>query len=726
MITIKHLNELFQIINGEHADPHTVLGMHEVEEDGKKCVVVRAFIPGAQTITVVDANTRRLKYPMERIHEDGFFEVIIPDREEWFRYRLECTDYQGNSWHTYDPYAFSPTISEYDRYLFGEGNHYEIYEKLGAHLITFEGAKGVSFAVWAPNAKSVSVIGNFNGWDTRRHPMRLLGQSGIWELFIPGLAAMDQYKFHVVQSTGKQVDKCDPYAFYAQLRPETASVIYPIGRYKWKDRKWMTARKKANVYTAPMNIYEVHLGSWMRVPEEGDRFLTYTEMAEKLVPYVKEMGFSHIELLPVEEHPFDGSWGYQVTGYYAPTSRYGTPAMFKEFIDTCHQNGIGVILDWVPAHFPKDEFGLGRFDGTALYEHQDPRRGEHLQWGTYIFNYGRKEVSNFLIANALFWLDEYHIDGFRFDLVGLIDTETINEVVTEVHKTHPDVIFYGEGWTMDTAVTKDGYKMTTQPNSTDVPGFAFFSDTLRDALKGHVFYTTRKGYVSGAADLADTVKGCFLGQADDWCTTPSQSINYASCHDNMTLLDRITKSTPGASKEDHIRMNNLSAAIYMTAQGIPFLQAGEEMLRAKIDASGDFVENSYNSPDSVNSIKWDTLEDETYQNVYHYYKGLIAFRKAHAALRLTNADDVNANITSVDGLDDNVLAFRINGGVNGETSDGIFVIFNPNNAATSVTLPDGAWDVCVDADHAGTEALTTVSGSVSVEPISAMVLVKKK
>ena len=225
-------------------------------------------------------------------------------------------------------------------------------------------------------------------------------------------------------------------------------------------------------------------------------------------------------------------------------------------------------------------------------------------------------------------------------------------------------------------------------------------------MKGHVFYTTRKGYVSGAADLADTVKGCFLGQAGDWCTTPAQSINYASCHDNMTLLDRISRSTPGVSEEDRIRMNNLSAVIYMTAQGIPFLQAGEEMLRTKIDASGGFVENSY--------------------NVYHYYKGLIAFRKAHAALRLTNADDVNANITSVDGLDDNVLAFRINGGVNGETSDGIFVIFNPNSTETSVTLPDGAWDVCVNADHAGTEALTTVSGSVSVEPISAMVLVKKE
>ena len=417
MITIQHLNEVFQIINGEHADPHRILGMHEVEEKGKHFLVVRAFIPGARSITVVDAATRKKKYPMKRIHEDGFFEVVIAERAEWFRYRLECSDEVGNSWHMYDPYSFSPTVTEYDRYLFGAGTHYRIYEKLGAHLMTFEGARGVAFAVWAPNAKSVSVIGSFNGWNTRRHPMRLLGTSGIWELFIPGLAALDQYKFHIVQSTGHQVDKCDPYAFYAQLRPETASVIFPIRRYQWKDRKWMTARKKKDVYASAMNIYEVHLGSWMRVPEEGNRFLTYTELAEKLVPYVKEMGFSHIELLPVEEHPFDGSWGYQVTGYYAPTSRYGTPAMFKAFIDACHSHGIGVILDWVPAHFPKDAFGLGRFDGTALYEHQDPRRGEHLQWGTYIFNYGRKEVSNFLLANALFWLEEYHIDGLRVDAV---------------------------------------------------------------------------------------------------------------------------------------------------------------------------------------------------------------------------------------------------------------------------------------------------------------------
>lgn len=417
MMTIQHLNELFAIINGEHTDPHHILGMHEIETKKGKAVVVRVFLPSAERVVVVDATTAKNKYPMQKIHEDGFFEVCIAERTEWFRYRLECADGKGHTWRTYDPYAFSPTISEYDRYLFNQGTHYGIYRKLGANMQTFEGAKGVAFGVWAPNAKSVSVIGNFNNWNSCRHPMRLLGNSGIWELFIPGLAAGDQYKFHIVQQNGTTIDKCDPYAFGAQLRPDTASVVTNLGGHTWKDRKWLTARKKRNVYQSPMNIYEVHLGSYMRAPEEGNRFLTYTELAEKLIPYVKEMGFTHIELLPVSEHPFDGSWGYQVTGYYAPTSRYGTPEMFREFVDKFHQNNIGVILDWVPAHFPKDGFGLGRFDGTALYEHQDPRQGEHKQWGTYIFNYGRKEVSNFLIANALFWLKEYHIDGLRVDAV---------------------------------------------------------------------------------------------------------------------------------------------------------------------------------------------------------------------------------------------------------------------------------------------------------------------
>ena len=415
MLTTTKLYDIFHIVNGEHSDPHTVLGMHEMEEDGRKAVVVRAFLPDAAGITVIDYANKRKKYPMERLHADGFFEVTIADREEWFRYQLEYTDADGNTWRSYDPYSFSPTLSEFDRHLFGAGTHYEIYEKMGGRLMTHEGARGAAFSVWAPNAKAVSVIGDFNNWDARRSPIRRLGESGIWELFLPAAAEGDKYKFHVTQCDGRVVDKTDPYGVYAEVRPNNASVLYPLKRYKWKDRRWMTARKKYNFKTAPMNIYEVHLGSWKRA--EGDRFLTYTELAEQLIPYVKEMGYTHIEMLPVEEHPFDGSWGYQVTGYYAPTSRYGSPDEFKQFVDACHQNGISVILDWVPAHFPKDDFALARFDGTALYEHQDPRLGEHIQWGTYIFNYGRKEVANFLLANALYWMDIFHIDGLRVDAV---------------------------------------------------------------------------------------------------------------------------------------------------------------------------------------------------------------------------------------------------------------------------------------------------------------------
>ena len=415
MLTTTKLYDIFHIVNGEHSDPHTVLGMHEMEEDGRKAVVVRAFLPHAAGITVIDYANKRKKYPMERLHADGFFEVTIADREEWFRYQLEYTDADGNTWRSYDPYSFSPTLSEFDRHLFGAGTHYEIYEKMGGRLMTHEGARGAAFSVWAPNAKAVSVIGDFNNWDARRSPMRRLGESGIWELFLPAAAEGDKYKFHVTQCDGRVVDKTDPYGVYAEVRPNNASVLYPLKRYKWKDRRWMTARRKYDFRAAPMNIYEVHPGSWKRA--EGNRFLSYTELAEQLIPYVKEMGYTHIEMLPVEEHPFDGSWGYQVTGYYAPTSRYGSPDEFKQFVDACHQNGISVILDWVPAHFPKDDFALARFDGTALYEHQDPRLGEHIQWGTYIFNYGRKEVANFLLANALYWMDIFHMDGLRVDAV---------------------------------------------------------------------------------------------------------------------------------------------------------------------------------------------------------------------------------------------------------------------------------------------------------------------
>ena len=613
-----------------------------------------------------------------------------------------------------------------------------------------------AFRVWAPTADTVTL--NLYGSGTpgtddlvEQLPMTA-DVNGTWIAEKEG-DLNGTYYTYLVSVGGNENEACDPYARTTGVNGKRAMILdlastNPDG---WEN----DTNPNAGMAYNDAVIYELHVRDLSSDESSGiqnaGKFLGLTETGTTTasgiptgLDHMKDLGITHVHLLPVYDYASvdetqsdkpQFNWGYDPENYNVPEGSYSTDpyngavrvAEMKQMIKVLHDNQISVIMDVVYNHvYNASDFCVNQIvPGYFSRVNEDGTYSKGSDCGNDTAS-ERSMVRKYIVDSVKYWAGEYHIDDFRFDLVGLIDTETINEVVTEVHKTHPDVIFYGEGWTMDTAVTKDGYKMTTQPNSTDVPGFAFFSDTLRDALKGHVFYTTRKGYVSGAADLADTVKGCFLGQAGDWCTTPAQSINYASCHDNMTLLDRITRSTPGVSEEDRIRMNNLSAAIYMTAQGIPFLQAGEEMLRTKIDASGGFVENSYNSPDSVNSIKWDTLEDETYQNVYNYYKGLIAFRKAHAALRLTNAADVNANIISVGGLDENVLAFRINGGVNGETSDGIFVIFNPNRAETSVTLPDGTWDVCVNADHAGTDTLTTVSGSVSVEPISAMVLVKKK
>jgi 1,4-alpha-glucan branching enzyme len=308
-------------------------------------------------------------------------------------------------------------FSDLDLYLFGEGNHTRIYDKLGAHPMTRDGVEGTHFAVWAPNASRVSVVGDFNGWNGRAHPMRSIGSSGIWAEYVPDAHIGHCYKLEITTRTGETLEKADPFAFGFEIPPRSASVVCRID-YEWHDHDWMRDRAGFDSwFRRPMAVYEVHLGSWARVPEEGDRYLTYRELADRLIPYVKEMGYTHIELLPVMEHPFSGSWGYQVIGFYAPTSRFGSPTEFKAFVDRCHQNGIGVILDWVPGHFPKDAHGLAQFDGTALYEHADPRQGEHRDWGTLIFNYGRNEVRNFLLANALFWLREYHVDGLRVDAV---------------------------------------------------------------------------------------------------------------------------------------------------------------------------------------------------------------------------------------------------------------------------------------------------------------------
>jgi 1,4-alpha-glucan branching enzyme len=308
-------------------------------------------------------------------------------------------------------------MGEIDLHLFAEGNHQCLYEKFGAHLREAGGEKGVYFAVWAPNAARVSVVGDFNFWDGRVHPMRKLIASGVWEIFIPGVTEGAHYKYEIKTATGALLLKSDPFAFFSQHGVQTSSLVYDLERYQWSDRPWMEERTKKTWHRSAMSIYEVHLGSWRRVEEEGNRHMSYLEFAQTLLPYVLEMGFTHVELLPIAEHPFEGSWGYQVTNYYAPTSRFGTPDELRHFVDACHRAGVGVLMDWVPAHFPKDAHGLAEFDGTDLYEHADPRQGEHQDWGTLIFNLGRNEVRNFLTANALFWLDKYHIDGLRVDAV---------------------------------------------------------------------------------------------------------------------------------------------------------------------------------------------------------------------------------------------------------------------------------------------------------------------
>jgi len=406
MILSKKLSDgLTKIMEARHHDPFEVLGTHQ----NKKSTTVRAFLPDTQKAWL-DPDL-----PMVRLEGTDIFEYTGKNKLSTPITINRVTGNNATISHV-DPYSFPPQLSEFDLHLFSEGKHWHAYRILGAHAHQVEGVHGILFATWAPNAQRASVIGDFNQWDGRRHPMRARGDSGVWELFIPGLTAGDLYKYEIKNThDGSLHAKMDPYGQQAELRPSTASVVAAISEHKWKDKDWMSARKKADWLHEPHSVYEVHMGSWQR-NEKGD-FLTYTEMADQLVSYVREMGFTHIELLPITEHPLDISWGYQTTGYFSPTSRFGSPDEFRYFIDKCHQNNIGIILDWVPGHFPKDAHGLAKFDGSALYEHADPRQGEHQDWGTLIFNYGRAEVTNFLLSSAFYWLEEFHIDGLRVDAV---------------------------------------------------------------------------------------------------------------------------------------------------------------------------------------------------------------------------------------------------------------------------------------------------------------------
>jgi 1,4-alpha-glucan branching enzyme len=402
--------ELERLFARAHHDPHSILGAH-VSAHGVMVRVLRSDAVRVELIDDVGAAREMLATDPR-----GLFELLVRDRSQVFPYSLRLMHGDGRAFTLRDPYAFLPTFTQFDEHLFNEGRHLRVYEKLGAHVRAFGEVRGVSFAVWAPNADGVSVVGSFNSWDGGLHPMRRLGASGVWEIFVPGVAAGALYKFEIHRRGFPHFMKADPYAQAAELPPATSSIVFESS-YEFTDDEWIERRRTLDHLRSPMSIYEVHLGSWRRVLDEGDRSLTYRETAPALADYLEARGFTHVEFMPLKGHPYGGSWGYQVANYFAPTARYGSPDDLRFLVDYLHTRGFAVIMDWVPAHFPKDAWSLGRFDGTALYEHEDPRRGEHPDWGTYIFNYGRSEVKNFLLANALFWIREFHLDALRVDAV---------------------------------------------------------------------------------------------------------------------------------------------------------------------------------------------------------------------------------------------------------------------------------------------------------------------
>lgn len=629
------------------------------------------------------------------------------------------------------------------------------YTYTGNDLGAVWSESGTTFRVWAPTAESVKV----NLYESGKGYVKDLTESlemtsdvnGTWVASKDGNLHGVYYTYSVVID-GVEREACDPYARTTGVNGERAMIIDLDGTDPegWENDVDPHAGNKINDAV----IYELHVrdlsvGADSGIENKG-KFLGLTETGTKTasgiatgLDHIKELGVTHLHLLPIydfgsvdETHTVENlfNWGYDPVNYNVPEGSYSTDpyngevrvAELKQAVKALHDNEISVVMDVVYNHvynassfcFNKivpDYFS--RIDASGGYSNGSGCGNDTAS--------ERSMVKKYIVDSVSYWADEYHIDGFRFDLVGLLDTETVNEIVAEVHKDHPNVIFYGEGWTMETAVTKDGYTMATQVNSSYTPEFAYFNDTIRDGLKGSVFDDLDKGFASGKTGMEETITNCYLG-ADKWCGSPSQTINYASCHDNLSLFDHLQTARPEASREDLVKMNNLAAAVYMTAQGTPFMQAGEEMLRTKQREDGTFDSNSYSSGDKINCLKWSDLEDETYAQVFEYYKGLIAFRKAHGALRMSNAEDVAAAVSAVEGLDPNVLAFDIKGGQENETADELFMIFNANESETTVTLPEGSWNVYINGEKAGTEVLETVSGgSLTVAPISAMALVKE-
>ena len=609
-----------------------------------------------------------------------------------------------------------------------------------------------AFRVWAPTATAVKLnlytAGDPSVNDLIEQIEMIPDVNGTWITTVEGDLNGTYYTYSV-DVDGTTNEACDPYARTTGVNGKRAMVIDldstdPEG---WED----DYAPHAGLDITDMVIYELHVRD-LSVDENSGiqnkgKFLGLIEVGTTTpdgiptgLDHIKNLGITHIHLLPsydygsidetsLEDNDFN--WGYDPVNYNVPEGSYSTDPYngevrvkeFKQMVQGLHNNGISVIMDVVYNHvYSGTEFC---FNQIVPYYFSRVSDSGVFSAGSGCGNDTASEramVRKYIVDSVKYWADEYHIDGFRWDLVGLIDTQTINEVMEEVHKTHPHVIFYGEGWTMSTQMTKEGYTLTTQVNSQEVPGFAFFSDTLRDAVKGDVFNNSKPGYVANAGGYTGNIADCFLG-APTWCKSPTQTINYASCHDNMTLYDRITMSTPDSTVADRIRMNNLAAAIVMTSQGVPFIHAGEEMLRSKPLEDGSFDHNSYRSSDAVNNLKWADLSKEEYQMVYEYYQGLIAFRRSHDALTMTTAEEVAEKITKLSDLEFNVLGFHIAAGAQNEDNEFI-VIFNPRPEATTVELPEGEWTIYISGDKAGIEPLGTASGTATCEAISALVLVK--
>ena len=609
--------EIEAVVYSEEYAPREILGPH-VTGDG---VLVQCFFPGADKVTVKTTKDGR-EYPMSKEDDAGYFAVLLSGRKiPEYTYLVEQ---EGEQIECYDAYAFPCQITLEEEQKFINGICYDIYEKLGAHPMTVNGVDGVYFAVWAPNAARVSVVGDFNHWDGRVYQMQRLSVSGIYELFIPQIPVGSLYKYELKLKDGLTYLKADPYANQAELRPATASVVADLTKYIWKDQTWMKERKKIQTEDAPMFVYEMHLASWKK-PEDGREFYNYRELAPMIVAYVKEMGYTHVELMPVMEHPFDASWGYQVTGYYAPTSRYGSPEDFMYFVDTLHQAGIGVILDWVPAHFPRDTFGLANFDGTCLYEHLDPRQGYHPHWGTLIYNYGRPQVKNFLIANALFWIEKFHADGIRFDAVasmlyldyGKNDGEWVaniyggNENLDAVEllkhlnsifkKKHPDALLIAEESTAWPRVT----------GSVDTEdGLGFDYKWNMGWMNDFIGYMSNDPYFRGAHHNELTFSMVYAYSERFMLSLSHDEV----VHQKGSLLEKM----PGTEDK---KFANLRAAygFFMTHPGKKLLFMGQEYGQVH-----EWAENK--------ALDWEDLEKPAHRQMQNYMKALIQLYKTHPAL----------------------------------------------------------------------------------------------